>query len=135
MVLKDEQAIDRFLLRVVDGGLAGVIFALPLLMGGRHAIGQLGLTVFAVAAAWAWVLRQCLRPDARWRPIAVMPLLLIGLALVVLQIVPLPPWLLGRLSPATAEALPLWSAQGGTAVWFGYWNRISFTPPRHWRAW
>ncbi|MFZ1932557.1 MAG: O-antigen ligase family protein [Thermoguttaceae bacterium] len=128
MVLKDEQAIDRFLLRVVDGGLAGVIFAAPLLMGGRHAIGQLGLTVFAVAAAWAWVLRQCLRPDARWRPIAVMPLLLIGLALVVLQIVPLPPWLLGRLSPATAEALPLWSAQGGTAVWFGYWNRISFTP-------
>ena len=116
MVLKGHQAIDRFLLRVVDGGLAGVIFVVPLLMGGRHAIGQLGLTIFAVAAAWAWAARQCLQPDARWRPLAVAPLLLLGLALVVLQIVPLPPWLLARLSPATARALPLWAHAGNHRV-------------------
>jgi O-antigen ligase len=128
VVLRAKQTIDRFLLQVVDGGLAGVIFVAPLLMGGRHAVGQLGLTVLAVVAAWAWAVRQCLQPDAGWRSVAVTPLLLIGLALVVLQIVPLPPWLLGRLSPATAEVLPLWSATGGTAAWFGYWNRISFTP-------
>ena len=55
-------------------------------------------------------------------------MLLLGLALVVLQTVPLPPWLLGRLSPATADMLPLWNANGETPVWFGYWHCISFTP-------
>jgi len=128
VVLDSKQALDRFLLRVVDGGLAGVIFVVPLLMGGRHAVGQLALTVLAVTAAWAWAVRQCLRRDAKWRPTATTPLVLIGLALVVLQIVPLPPWLLGRLSPATADVLPLWSANAGTVAWFGYWHCISFTP-------
>ena len=41
-----------------------MIFLVPLLMGGRHAVGQLALTVLAVAAAWAWAARQCLRDDA-----------------------------------------------------------------------
>ena len=128
MVLNGRQAIDRFLLQVVDVGLAGVIFVAPLLMGGRHAVGQLALTVFAVAAAWAWAIRQCFQPDARWRPTAATPLLLLGLAIVVLQIVPLPPWLLARLSPATADVLPLWGADAGAAAWLGCWNCISFTP-------
>ena len=59
VVLDRKAALDRFLLRVVDGGLAGTIFVVPLLMGGRHAIGQLVLTILAVAAAWAWAARQC----------------------------------------------------------------------------
>jgi O-antigen ligase len=128
VVLNEKQALDRFLLRVVDFGLAGVIFVVPFLMGGRHAVGQLGLTVLAVAAAWGWAVRQCFRRDAQWRPTTAAPLLLMGLLLVVLQIVPLPPWLLGRLSPATGELLPLWSGSGGAVVRFGHWNRISFTP-------
>ncbi len=135
MVLKGKQAIDRFLLQVVDGGLAGVIFVTPLLMGGRHAVGQLGLTVFAVAAAWAWAVRQCLQPDARWRSVAATPLLLLGLVLVVLQIVPLPPWLLGHLSPATAELLPLWSAKGGLPHGLGTGAASPSLPPRRWRGW
>ena len=109
MVLRGKQVLDRFLLQVVDGGLAGVIFLVPLLMGGRHALGQLVLTVLAVATAWAWIVRQYLRNDAAWRSTCVVPLILAGLTLVTMQAVPLPPSWLARLAPRAAEVLPLWA--------------------------
>ena len=56
------------------------------------------------------------------------PLVLIGLLLLVLQTVPLPPWLLARLAPATAALLPQWSGAAETPGLFGYWSCISFTP-------
>ena len=67
-----------------------MIFLVPLLMGGRHAIGQLALTVLAVAAAWAWAARAV--PSRRRRAggrRGRRRLILAGLALVVLQTVPL----------------------------------------------
>ena len=115
------------LLQMVDGCLAGVIFLVPLLLGGRHAVGQLVLTVLAVTAVCTWSLRQCRRSAAHWRMTWAMPLLLAGLALVVLQVVPLPPWLLARLAPRTAELLPLWN-QGTGPLALGAWSYISFTP-------
>ena len=118
---------DHLLLQIVDGCLAGVIFVVPLLMGGRHAIGQLVLTLLAVTVVCAWSLRQCWRNDAAWRPTWAMLLLLAGLALVVLQTVPLPPWLLERLAPRTAELLPLWNHEPGPAA-LGAWSYVSFTP-------
>lgn len=118
---------DHLLLKVVDSCLAGVIFVVPLLMGGRHAVGQLVLTVLAVTAACAWSLRQCWQTEARWRPTWAVPLLLAGLALVVMQVVPLPPWLLGRLAPTTTELLPLWNQQT-TPVALGVWPYVSFAP-------
>jgi O-antigen ligase/tetratricopeptide (TPR) repeat protein len=118
---------DQLLLQIVDGCLAGVIFVVPLLMGGRHAVGQLVLTVLAVTAACAWGLRQSLRTEARWRPTWAVPLLLAGLALVVLQVVPLPPWLLGRLAPRTAELLPLWNQEARPFA-LGAWPYVSFAP-------
>ena len=123
-----KQATERLLLHVVDFSLAGVIFLVPLLMGGRHPIGQLALTVLAVAAALAWAARQSLRDDATWRPAAATPLLLLAAALVGLQIVPLPPWLLARLAPHTARLLPLWNADGTTPGSLGYWPYLSVTP-------
>jgi len=128
VVLIRQQALDRFLLQVVDGCLAGVIFVVPLLMGGRHAIGQLALTVLAVTAAWTWALRQCLRDDAAWRPTWATPLLLAGLALVALQTIPLPPALLARLATPNAELLPLWNGGGAGPAAFGPWPYVSFAP-------
>jgi len=84
--------------------------------------------VLAVAAALAWAARQCLRDDATWRPAAATPLILLATALVGLQIVPLPPWLLARLAPHTAWLLPLWNADGRTPGSLGYWPYLSFTP-------
>ena len=54
--------------------------------------------------------------------------MLAGLALVVLQIVPLPPWLLARLAPRTAEILPLWNAAAASPAALGAWPCVSFTP-------
>ena len=102
------ETLDRSLLQIVDGSLAGVIFVVPLLMGGRHALGHLVLTALAVTAAAAWAVQQSLRKNAGWRPTWAMPLLLAGLMLVALQLIPLPPWLLARLSPQMGEILPAW---------------------------
>jgi O-antigen ligase len=128
------QSLDRCLLQIVDGGLAGAIFFVPLLMGGRHALGQLVLTVLAVTVAVAWTIRQSLRKDAVWRPtatwrsIGAMALILAGLAIVVLQLISLPPWLLAWLSPRTADVLPAWGAGAATAALLGHWTRLSLTP-------
>ncbi len=141
MVLSAKQTLDRALLRIVNGGLAGVIFLVPLLMGGRHAIGHLALSALAVATALAWAVRQSLRNEGAWRPPRAALLLLLGAALVGLQIVPLPPWLLSRLAPHTAEVLPLWNTGANpsspvvdvshcikTPGSLGYWPCLSFTP-------
>ncbi|MCD4727206.1 MAG: O-antigen ligase family protein, partial [Pirellulales bacterium] len=129
MVLSTRRTIEGLLLRAVDCGLAGSIFVVPLLMGGRHALGQLVLTVFAVAAAWAWCLRQCLRDDDNaWRPTAALPLLLLGALLLIVQAVPLPYGLLSKLTPHAAEVLPLWTAGGDNPARLGSWPYVSFTP-------
>ncbi len=122
------QTLDALLLQAVDGSLAGVIFLVPLLLGGRHAVGQLMLTVLAVTAAWAWSVRQCLSKDATWRPTSVTSLLIAGLALVALQTIPLSPAALAYLSPYSAEMLPLWNAQEKNPAALGSWSCVSFTP-------
>ena len=123
-----KQTLDRFLLQVVDGCLAGVIFFVPLLMGGRHAIGQLALTALAVAAAWAWAVRQCFSDNPAWRPARATGLLLVGLTLVALQCVPLPPQAIAWLAPHTAAILPLGNATCTAATGLGAWHYASFTP-------
>ena len=119
---------DELLLRIVDGGLAGCIFVVPFLMGGRQALGQLALVTLAVVVALAWVVRQCLRREGKWRWSGAELLLSAGVALVLVQLAPLPPWLSSRLAPHTAEVLPLWSGQGETSAGLGTWCQVSLTP-------
>ncbi|MEN6452229.1 MAG: O-antigen ligase family protein, partial [Thermoguttaceae bacterium] len=127
-------------LRLVDACLAGVVFLVPLLMGGRHAVGQLALTVLAVTAALAWSadrLTACRRnglsasgiPGLTFRdgfpPTLV---LLLGVALLLVQTAPLPGWLLTRLAPHTAEILSLWHGGQGGSAWPAAWPCISLAP-------
>jgi O-antigen ligase/tetratricopeptide (TPR) repeat protein len=116
------------LLNVVDGGLAGVIFIVPLLMGGRQALGQLVLISLALVIAAAWALRQGLSAQPAWRRTPAIGLLWAGLALLFLQLLPLPEAVLGWLSPAVAESLPLWSSQAPDSVRLGPWTQVSLTP-------
>ncbi len=60
--------LGAVLLQIVDGGLAGVIFLVPFVMGGRHPLGQLILVALAVVTALAWAIRQSLCPHPSWRP-------------------------------------------------------------------
>ncbi len=114
---------ENRLLAVVDGCLAGVIFLLPLLLGGRHAWGHLALAILAVTMALAWTCRGWYAGDFGWRPTQAVPLLLAGMLLVLLQCVPLPVAVLAWLAPHNAEMLPLWKPGG-----LGDWHYISMTP-------
>ncbi len=146
---------DDLLMRIVDGGLAGCIFVVPRLLGGRHPLGQLVLVALAVTVALAWVIRQYVRGEGTWRHSAAEPVLLAGMVLLLLQLIPLSPKLLTHLTPHTAQILPLWaekgtrfnlpqrpggcfaqikpgpffgSAEGDSAVRLGTWSTVSLTP-------
>ena len=108
--------LDRILCQVVDAGLAGCIFVVPLLMGGRQALGRLALVSLAVIVAVAWAARQIVRRESTWRHCSAEILILAAIALLVLQIAPLPPSILAKLSPHTAEILPLWGGTSGATA-------------------
>jgi len=95
------------MLQIIDGGLAGVIFLLPFVMGGRHPLGQLILAALAAITALAWAVRQTLRPHPNWRPTWALALISTGLILVLFQTIPLPQSVLERLAPSHANVLPL----------------------------
>ena len=125
----EETNADRWaqwLLSIVDVALAGCIFIVPLLFGGRCAAGHFGLTLLAATAASAWWLRQSLLPRQYWRRSAAHLLLLAAIALVVLQLTPLPDSWTAQLSPKTTDLLPLWS--GNSTAGLNAWQQISLTP-------
>jgi O-antigen ligase len=109
-------------------GLAGLIFVVPLMMGGRHPLGHLTLAALAVVTALAWIVRQSLRSEGAWRRTAADWLLVAVLALLVLQLVSLPQAVAPWLAPHTSEILPLWSSEGGEAHPLGVWSTVSLTP-------
>jgi len=119
---------DAVLLRVVDGALAGCILLVPFLMGGRQALGQFVLVALSAAAAAAWLLREGVRRQARWRYSAAELLLLGAVLLVVAQLLPHSPTLLESISPKTAELLPLWNGTADGSPSLGVWTTISLTP-------
>jgi len=120
--------LDRLLLRIVDGGLAGTLFLVPLLLGGYHAIGQLALTALAWGAASAWAVRQSLQTNASWRPTQAGPLVLTGLAIVALQATALPPGWLERLAPRMPGVLPALCGGAADPAALGNWTTLSFAP-------
>ena len=129
--------LDRLLLRIVDGGLAGCIFLVPMLMGGRQAPGQLVLVTLSVVVAAAWFVRQLLRTKFLWRRCDAQWLLAAGAILLVVQIAPLSPSMLSRVAPHTSRILPLWtgvtpgnggSVETAAVASMGSWKCISLVP-------
>ena len=119
---------DSLLIKCVDAGLAGVLFAVPVMMGGRIAAGQLVLVSLSLWVAVCWCLRQCLAPRAAWIRSPAGPLMLLALVLAALQFMPLSPSLLAAISPKLAKTLPLWTpGVEGTAT-MGVWSTLSLTP-------
>ena len=123
----DSSQVDLWLLRGVDAGLAAIIVVVPLLLGGRIALGQFVLLILTFAVALCWLLRQSFVSQASWIHSPLDWLVLAALGLVGLQLVPLPPAVLATLSPHHHEILPLW-APDSTSTILGGWNTISLTP-------
>jgi hypothetical protein len=116
--------------RFSDAILLAILFAAPLIMGGRTELGRavyVGL-VGLLFVVWSW--ERTKLPTVRWVSSGVEWLLVAGLCLIVLQLVPLSAEWISKLSPSLAEFLPLWDVGGGGANEFsvGDWNRLSLTP-------
>ena len=121
------ERLDRALAMAVDAGLATAVFVVPLLMGGRHPLGELVLVFAAVLAALAW-LCCCLREQTLWRRSPGEWLLAAGLLLLVVQLVPLGEWLLARLNSHIPRLLPLWTSAADSECRLGVWRCLSLTP-------
>jgi len=114
--------------KAAEAALGALLFIAPLLLGGAPAwslwpTGALAGAALALAAASAASQRHSLRvPLAAALPLGVA-------ALCLLQLLPLPPWLLGFLSPRAAEvrdfALQPLGLDG--------WRPVSLDPPATWR--
>lgn len=126
--LRESRSRTPLTLLAVDAGLAAALLGVPLAMGGRLAIGQLFLVVSVCWSALAWVIHQTVQSEGRWKPTRVEPLLLAGIALVALQLVPVPTSWIDTISPQVAEILPLWgSGENATSI-LGQWSQLSFAP-------
>lgn len=116
-------------LSLVDAGIAGVLILVPFVMGGRTPAGQLAFVALVLATTLFWTLHQVLgHGDRTWRSTLAFWPMLAALGLVLLQLVPLPPALLEKLSPHVYQILPLWNAPTPDHATLGIWNTISLTP-------
>jgi hypothetical protein len=118
--------VEAALLKIVDGGMAGVIFIVPWIMGGRDAIGQLILATLAVLTALAWFVRQAIRGGNVCRPMWPLVLAFIGAAFLLLQTIPLPKAFLDCIVPRQTDLLPLWNGAANESL--GRWAVLSFAP-------
>ncbi len=116
------------MLRIVDAGLAACILLLPLIMGGRQALGELVLSVLAIGSSLVWVFHQLKSGKATWRWSSLEWLFVAGTLLLSLQFIPLPPKVLAWLAPKTAQILPLWSSQAQSGAALGAWPCVSLAP-------
>jgi len=114
------------LLRLVDAGLISVLFLAPLIMGGRHAAGRLVLVALILGTVVSWLARQAVLRSARWRFSGGEIFLLLGVALLGLQLVPLPAAVWESVSPGMHRLLGSSAEDGSPAL--GAWRQISVMP-------
>ena len=121
--------LQSALISMVDLGLLATLFAVPFVMGGRQAWGQLVLTVAACWTAIFWAAYQSTRRQATWTSTRAEPILLAAAGLTVLQIVHLPVHLIGSISPRISQMLPLWNSGAESVGMFEDWTQLSLTVP------
>ena len=101
------------------------VVLMPLGMGGRHPVVQLFLSSAAVAAAGAWLVRSYHTNDAGWQLSVLDLLFAAGLAVAVIQVIPLSAALIKSISPHLSTLLPCWTDGSWT---LGQWSTLSLTP-------
>ncbi len=120
-----ENVVDRCSKLVIDAALMSSVFVVPFLLGGRIAWGQFALSACAIVAALAWSVGLLFGKRPTWTVTWVEPLLLGAIGVGLLQVTPLPPSLLGVLSPHHYALLPLWSGATDAASSLGEWRTLS----------
>ena len=121
-------SVESICMQVVDFGIAAIVFATPLLLGGRHPLGRLILVALCGIIAFSWCVRQSVSQQGYWTRTKVNWLLLAVVALVTFQLVPLPGSWIETLAPKVAQLLPLWSDSDSETISLGTWSTISVAP-------
>ena len=101
------------------------VILMPLGMGGRHPLGQLFLSAAAIAAAGAWLFHCYHKNDAGWQLSVLDLLFAAGIAVAVIQVIPLSAALIKSISPHLSTLLPCWTDGPWT---LGQWSTLSLTP-------
>ena len=122
------ETLQRWSLRTSDAALAGLLFAAPLWLGGRHDLGRFVYATLCVVAATAFCLHQALQRKARWTRSKTFLLPAAATVLVAVQLIPLPPMVRNWLAPRIAEVLPLWTSDSAATLPLGEWTTLSLTP-------
>lgn len=113
---------------ILDAGLLLGAFGVPFAFGGRHSIGEFLLVCSAILCSIGWLTHQLCREQSDWVPTRVEPLLLAIIALVLVQIVPLPQSVIGTLSPAMDDVMPLrTTAAIDDGVFQAPWSHLSMS--------
>ena len=92
---------------------------------GRHPIGQLFLSSAAVAAAGAWLFHGYYKNDVGWQLSVLDLLFAAGIAVAVIQVIPVSAALIKSISPHLSTLLPCWTDGSWT---LGQWSTLSLTP-------
>lgn len=108
-----------------DGAAAVAIFLLPFVVGGRHAAGHALISIAALVACLAWLVRMLRVSEPSWTAGVGEWFLAAGVAIASVQVVTMPPGVLDAVSPQLHDLLPAYS--GGP--WsLGLWRTFSLTP-------
>ncbi len=125
----DKPPMDKFTKRLAqlsDAAYLSVIFIGPLFMGGRHPLGRYVLCLLISIAVGMWLVEQCFKApwQRAWQPLGAAWMALAAVALVFIQILPMPGNWISRFSPGVMELLPAWETSAhGTR-----WSTLSLTP-------
>ncbi len=117
-----------FFKRLGDVSLAGIIFAAPLILGGRHPVGRLVYIVLVTLFMASWLGERFCKSTQRWRWTGVEWILLSGGAILILQAMQLTPEALSTISPHLGELVPHWDASTLEQLGLSNWSSISLTP-------
>lgn len=116
--------LDRF----GDGCLLVAMFVVPMTSA---CLQEFGIAVFVACSllmSLTWAIRQILVPSSGSGATGAEVIALAAVALVCLQLVPLPPAALDLLVPFSGAYLPLWGDPAGQVLGGSSWQTVSLTP-------
>jgi len=121
-------SLDDACLRVVDAGMWAVVFLAPLFFGGRHNLGRFVFVALCVVTSIAWFVRQAVQENGTWTRTSASVIMMLALAVVCAQLIPLPSEWIDFLSPRSAKLLPIWNADSAEHLGLARWQTLSLAP-------
>ena len=123
-----EQAAQPFLVTAADVCLWITFFGVAVCFGGRAAVGQFILVVGATLTASCWLLHQLTAPEPKYTWTGSEWLWLLGFAVGVAQIIPLPKeWMLA-ISPRLGQIVMPAGDSSSAVLGAGLWSQLSLAP-------